>query len=232
MSGREIAMNARVLIVDDEPLIARVLRLNLTQHGFETDTALSGQGALAAAAQCPPALFVLDLDLPDMTGIEVIRRLRRWSRAPIIVLSGRTRSRDTVEALDAGADDYITKPFNMDELLARVRAVSRRAGDVSDIARVRVGGHTVDLARHLVMGPDGEVELTPIEWEILELLVRNAGKLVSQSQLLTEVGGAAYLRDSKSLRVHMTHLRHKLEPDPARPRHLRTEPGMGYRFSA
>ena len=225
-------MNARVLVIEDEPQIVRVLRVNLRRHGYEIDIARGGRAALAAAAQRPPALVVLDLDLPDMKGVEVIRRLRRWSRAPIIVLSGRMRSRDTVAALDAGADDYVTRPFDMGELMARLRAVARRAGDVSDIATIRVGGHTVDLAQHIVMGPEGTVELTPTEWEILEVLVRNAGKLVSQSQLLTEVGGTAHLRQGNSLRVHMTHLRHKLESNPARPRHLRTEPGMGYRFSA
>ena len=210
----------------------RVLRINLRRHGYETDIAPSGRAALAVAAQHPPALIVLGLDLPDMKGVEVIRRLRRWSRAPIIVLSGRMRSGDTVAALDAGADDYVTRPFDMEELMARLRAAARRAGDVSDIAKIRVGGHTVDLAQHTVTGPEGTVELTPTEWEILEVLVRNAGKLVSQTQLLTEVGGNSYLRQGNSLRVHMTHLRHKLESNPARPRHLRTEPGMGYRFSA
>jgi two-component system, OmpR family, KDP operon response regulator KdpE len=225
-------MNARVLVIEDEPQILRVLRIYLRRHGYETDIAPSGRAALAAAAQQPPALIVLDLDLPDMKGVEVICRLRRWSRAPIVVLSGRTRSTDAVEALDAGADDYVTRPFGMDELMARLRAVARRAGDASDLAKVCVGGHTVDLAQHIVTGPEGGVELTPTEWEILEVLVRNAGRLVSQSQLLAEVGGDAYLREGNSLRVHMTHLRHKLENDPARPRHLRTEPGMGYRFSA
>jgi len=225
-------MNARVLVIDDEPQIVRVLRTVLEKHGYQTDTALTGQAALAAAARRPPALVVLDLDLPDMKGVEVIRSFRRWSRAPIIVLSGRARSRDKVDALDAGADDYVTKPFSTDELLARLRAALRRAGAFSDIAQVRVGGHMVDLARHVVLGPEGEVELTPTEWEVLEVLVRNAGKLVSQPQLLTEVGGADYLRESNSLRVLLTRLRHKLEYDPARPRHLITEPGMGYRFSA
>jgi two-component system KDP operon response regulator KdpE len=225
-------LKARVLVIEDEPQIVRVLRISLRRHGYEIDIAPSGRTALAVAAQRPPALIVLDLDLPDMKGVEVIRRLRRWSRAPIIVLSGRMRSGDTVAALDAGADDYVTRPFDMEELMARLRAAARRAGHVRDIAKVCMGGHTVDLAQHTVTGPEGEIELTPTEWKILEVLVRNAGKLVSQSQLFTEVGRTAYLRESSSLRVHMTHLRHKLERDPARPRHLRTEPGMGYRFSA
>ena len=225
-------MSARVLIVDRNPQLVRILGISLRQQGYQTDAVADGRCALAAAARQPPALVVLDLYPPDLTGVEVIRRLRRWSRAPILVLSGRARTGDTVAALDAGADDYVTKPFDMDELLARVRALSRRAGQTPDIARVRIGGHAVDLARHRITGPRGEVELTPTEWEILEVLVRNAGRLVSQAQLLTEVGGSAYVKENRSLRVHMAHLRRKLETDPARPLHLQTEPGMGYRFSA
>jgi len=225
-------VSARVLIVDRNPQLVLVLGISLRQQGYQTDAAADGRCALAAAARQPPALVVLDLYPPDLTGVEVIRRLRRWSRAPILVLSGRARTGDTVAALDAGADDYVTKPFDMDELLARVRALARRAGHTPDIARVRIGGHAVDLARHRITGPRGEVELTPTEWEILEVLVRNAGRLVSQAQLLTEVGGTAYLRETRSLRVHMARLRRKLEADPSRPRHLQTEPGMGYRFVA
>jgi two-component system, OmpR family, KDP operon response regulator KdpE len=223
-------MNARVLVIGGEPQFVRVIRFMLQERGYELEAASSGQAGYAVAARRPPVLVVLDLDLPDMNGVGMIRRLRRWSRASIVVLSGRARSRDMVEALDAGADDYVTKPFEMDELLARLRAALRRAGDVSDIASVPVGVRTVDLARHAVTGPDGGVDLTPTEWEILEVLVRNAGRLVSQSQLLTEVGGSAYLRDSDCLRVYVTRLRRKLEDDPARPLHLITEPGMGYRF--
>jgi len=225
-------MSARVLIVDRNPQLVLVLGISLRQQGYQTDAAADGRCALAAAARQPPALVILDLYPPDLTGVEVIRRLRRWSRAPILVLSGRARTGDTVAALDAGADDYVTKPFDMDELLARVRALARRAGQTPDIARVRIGGRTVDLARHRITGPRGEVGLTPTEWEILEVLVRNAGRLVSQAQLLTEVGGSAYVKENRSLRVHMAHLRRKLERDPARPLHLQTEPGMGYRFSA
>ncbi len=215
-----------------EPQIVRVLRVNFKRHGYQADIVTTGRAALAAAAQHPPALVVLDLDLPDMKGVEVIRRLRRWSRAPIVVLSGRTRSSDTVAALDAGADDIRHQAVQHGRADGAAAGGDRRAGEVTDVAKVCVGPHTIDLAQHTVTGPEGEVELTPTEWEILEVLVRNAGKLVSQSQLFSQVGRRAHLRESSSLRVHMTHLRHKLEDDPARPRHLRTEPGMGYRFSA
>lgn len=224
-------MSTRVLITDSDTQLVRVLRISLGRQGYQTEAAANGRAALTVAARRPPGLVLLDLYLPDMPGVEVIHSLRRWSHAPIIVLSGRARTGDTVAALDAGADDFITKPFDMDELLARVRALSRRAGWAHDIAQVRIGGHTVDLARHVVTGPQDHVELTPTEWEILEVLVRNAGRLVSQAQLLTEVGGPAYLKGTRSLRVHMAHLRRKLEADPARPAHLQTEPGMGYRFS-
>ena len=225
-------MSARILIVDADPQIVRRLRIGLRRCGYQTATAASGRYALAAAARRPPGLVLLDLYPPDMKGVEVIRSLRRWSRAPIIVLSACARTGDTVAALDTGADDYLTKPFNMDELLARVRAVSRRAYRTHDIAQARIGEYTVDLARRLVIGPQGGVTLTPIEWEILEVLIRNTGRLVSQAQLLTEVGGSAYVKENRSLRVHIAHLRRKLESNPARPRHLQNEPGMGYRFSA
>jgi two-component system, OmpR family, KDP operon response regulator KdpE len=221
----------RVLVVDDEPQILRALRINLHARGYDVDTAPHGQAALATAGRRPPDLVVLDLGLPDMEGVEVIRGLRGWSRAPIIVLSGRAGSTDKVEALDAGADDYVTKPFNIDELFARLRAVSRRITDVDDISEINIGDHVVDLARHVVTGQDGEVRLTPTEWQLLEVLVRNIGKLVTQRHLLTEVWGPSYIGESNYLRVHMSHLRQKLEAEPSHPRHLLTEPGMGYRFN-
>jgi two-component system, OmpR family, KDP operon response regulator KdpE len=219
----------RILVVDDEPQIVRALRINLRARGYDVDVAPDGRAALAAAAQHPPDLVVLDLGLPDMEGVEVIRGLRGWTDAPVIVLSGRGDSTDKVAALDAGADDYVTKPFGVDELLARVRAVSRRAGGAAAAPIVAVGAHTVDLANRTVT-PDG-VRLTPTEWHLLEILLRNPGKLVSQRHLLQEVWGPRYGTETNYLRQYMAQLRRKLEADPAHPRHLLTEPGMGYRFA-
>ena len=223
----------RVLVVDDEPQILRALAINLRARHYEVFTAASGTDALAAAATHQPDLVVLDLGLPDIDGIEVIRGLRGWSTAPIVVLSGRTDSVDKVDALDEGADDYVTKPFSVDELLARLRAVSRRSvGDA--VPSVTFGHTTVDLADRRVTVRDGdvpsEVRLTPTEWHLLEVLLRHPGKLLSHRQLLTEVWGPGYETAGGNLRVYMAQLRRKLEADPARPRHLLTEPGMGYRF--
>jgi two-component system KDP operon response regulator KdpE len=224
----------RVLVVDDEPQILRALAINLRARRYEVFTAATGTAALATAASHPPDLVILDLGLPDIDGIEVIRGLRGWSTAPIVVLSGRTDSADKVDALDAGADDYVTKPFGVDELMARMRAVSRRATP-TDVTPTVVFGHTtVDLAARRVTVRDGEqvvdVRLTPTEWHLVEVLLRHPGKLLSQRQLLTEVWGPGYDTAGGNLRVYMAQLRRKLEADPARPRHLLTEPGMGYRF--
>jgi len=222
---------ARVLVVDDEPQILRALRINLRVRGYEVDTAASGKQALETAARHPPDLVILDLGLPDLNGVEVIGGLRGWSTAPIIVLSGRAESTDKVEALDAGADDYVTKPFGMDELLARMRAAVRRAGPADDAPQVRLGDLVVDLAAKRVTRPDGtDIRLTPTEWHLLEVLLRHPGKLMSQRQLLLEVWGPGYADATGNLRLYMTQLRRKLEPDPARPRWLHTEPGMGYRY--
>ena len=222
---------ARVLVVDDEPQILRALRINLRVRGYEVDTAASGKQALETAARRPPDLVILDLGLPDLEGVEVIEGLRGWSTAPIIVLSGRAESTDKVEALDAGADDYVTKPFGMDELLARMRAAVRRAGPADDAPEVRLGDLVVDLAAKRVTRPDGtDIRLTPTEWHLLEVLLRHPGKLMSQRQLLLEVWGPGYADATGNLRLYMTQLRRKLEPDPARPRWLHTEPGMGYRY--
>jgi two-component system KDP operon response regulator KdpE len=221
----------RVLVIDDEPQIVRALQINLKARGYEVHLAGTGTSALKVAAQHPPELVILDLGLPDFDGVDVIRGLRGWTEAPILVLSGRTDSTDKVEALDAGADDYVTKPFGIDELLARMRAVLRRSNIAQDQPVVTVGGATVDLAAKRVTLETGEdIRLTPTEWHLLEVLIRHPGKLMSQRQLLIEVWGPGYETASGNLRFYMGQLRRKLEADPARPKHLLTEPGMGYRF--
>ncbi|WP_434439241.1 response regulator [Lentzea sp. E54] len=220
-----------VLVVDDEPQIVRALRINLSARGYEVMTAYDGKSALSVAVEGKPDVVVLDLGLPDIDGVDVIAGLRGWSAMPIIVLSARTDSSAKVEALDAGADDYVTKPFGMDELLARLRAAVRRKTVLAvEEPIVRTSTFTVDLTVKRVHRDDSEVHLTPTEWGLLEILARNPGKLVSQKQLLAEVWGPAYVDESQYLRVYLAQLRRKLEPDPARPRHLITEPGMGYRF--
>jgi two-component system, OmpR family, KDP operon response regulator KdpE len=228
----------RVLVVDDEPQILRALRINLRVRHYDVDIAATGSQALEAAAKHPPDLVILDLGLPDLDGVEVIEGLRGWTQAPIIVLSGRADSTDKVEALDAGADDYVTKPFGMEELLARMRAAVRRTAPGASEPRVRLGHLVVDLAAKRVIRDDAvdgdgqasDIRLTPTEWHLLEVLLRNPGKLLSQRQLLTEVWGPGYADASGNLRLYMAQLRRKLEPDPARPRWLMTEPGMGYRY--
>ena len=221
----------RVLVVDDEPQILRALRINLRVRNYEVDTAASGSEALTAAGRHPPDLVLLDLGLPDLDGVEVIEGLRGWTQAPIIVLSGRADSTDKVEALDAGADDYVTKPFGMEELLARMRAAIRRTGPVADEPVIELGGLVIDLSAKTVTRAGGEaIRLTPTEWHLLEVLLRNPAKLLTQRQLLTEVWGPGYADASGNLRLYMAQLRRKLEPDPARPRWLLTEPGMGYRY--
>ena len=231
----------RVLVVDDEPQILRALRINLRVRQYDVHTAATGAEALEQASKHPPDLVILDLGLPDLDGVEVIQGLRGWTTAPIIVLSGRADSIDKVEALDAGADDYVTKPFGMEELLARMRAVARRAIADGDEPQVQLGDLVVDLAAKRVIreqdGQDGQhgqdgadVRLTPTEWHLLEVLLRHPGKLLSQQQLLAEVWGPGYADATGNLRLYMAQLRKKLEPDPARPHWLLTEPGMGYRF--
>ncbi len=249
----------RVLVVDDEPQILRALRINLRVRDYDVHVAATGAEALEVAGRYPPDLVILDLGLPDLDGVEVIQGLRGWTKAPIIVLSGRADSVDKVEALDAGADDYITKPFGVEELLARMRAAVRRTGAVEDLPRIQLGHLVVDLAAKRVTrqaavpagdqagaalagaagGPAGDdggpaqaddIRLTPTEWHLLEVLLRNPGKLLSRNQLLTEVWGPGYADATGNLRLYMAQLRRKLEPDPARPRWLITEPGMGYRY--
>ncbi|MFD7990348.1 response regulator [Streptomyces mexicanus] len=224
----------RVLVVDDEPQIVRALVINLKARKYDVDAAADGRTALDLAASRHPDVVVLDLGLPDMDGVEVIRGLRGWTRVPILVLSARHSSDEKVQALDAGADDYVTKPFGMDELLARLRAAVRRAEPVGtgedEVTTVETDEFTVDLAAKKVNRRGRDVRLTPTEWHLLEVLVRNTGRLVSQKQLLQEVWGPSYGTETNYLRVYMAQLRRKLEADPSHPQHFVTEPGMGYRF--
>ena len=223
---------ARVLVVDDEPQILRALQTSLRGAGYEVFTAATAASALAEAAARRPDAVILDLVLPDGDGTEVCRELRTWTSVPVIVLSVVGDEAEKVAALDAGADDYVTKPFGMDELLARLRAAVRRATThpTGGEPVVHAGSLDIDLAAKQVTRDGVVVHLTHTEWGILELLVRRQGKLVSQRQLLQDVWGPAYETESNYLRVYMAQLRRKLEPEPAAPRHLLTEPGMGYRF--
>jgi two-component system KDP operon response regulator KdpE len=221
----------RVLVVDDEPQILRALRINLLARQYQVVTAATGAEALRAAAADHPDLVVLDLGLPDMDGVDVVRSLRTWTPVPIVILSGRMNSAAKVDALDAGADDYVTKPFSVEELLARIRAVSRRLGPHETTQPVLVGRWKIDLGDRTIASESGEaVRLTPTEWQLLEILLQNPGRLVSQRQLLQQVWGPTYVEETHYLRQYMKILRRKLEDNPSRPQHLLTEPGMGYRF--
>jgi two-component system, OmpR family, KDP operon response regulator KdpE len=220
-----------VLVVDDEPALARALAINLRAHGWEVVTAADGRSALEAAATVRPDVVVLDLGLPDLDGTEVIAGLRGWTSVPIVVLSARQHGEDKVEALDLGADDYVTKPFAMNELMARLRAAVRRAQDSAPAAAdplVTVGDLSIDLARKRVSKAGVDVRLTPTEWAFLELLARNLGRLVPREQVLREVWGPAYEHETHYLRVYAAQLRRKLEDDPSAPRHLVTTAGVGY----
>jgi two-component system, OmpR family, KDP operon response regulator KdpE len=233
----EPGIDPRVLIVEDEPALLRALRINLRARGYDVAIASTGREALFEAHRRPPDVVLLDLGLPDTDGGEVIRELRSWSRAPVIVLSGRAGSGDKIGALDAGADDYVTKPFDMEELLARLRAALRRGDSVPASSRFTIGAYEIDTTAHTIVGhrddggisPD-ELHLTPTEWRLLEILLAAPGQLVGSDRLLGEVWGPGYERSTHYLRFHMAGLRRKLEDDPHRPRHLLTEPGMGYRY--
>ena len=223
----------RVLVVEDDPQLVRALVINMLARRYGVDAAPDGATALQLAATRRPDVVLLDLGLPDMDGVEVIRALRGWTRVPILVLSARRASEEKVAALDAGADDYITKPFSMDELLARLRAAVRRTEDlalVPEATLVETEGFSVDLSAKKVVRDGGDVRLTPTEWHLLEILITNPGRLITQKQLLQEVWGVTQANKSNYLRVYMAQLRRKLESDPAHPRYLITEPGMGYRF--
>jgi two-component system KDP operon response regulator KdpE len=221
----------RILIVEDEPQLLRALTINLRARGYEVKPAADGTSALVAAGAGDIDLVILDLGLPDMDGVDVVRALRGWNNVPVIVLSARDAQTAKVAALDAGADDYVTKPFGMDELLARIRAALRRTVPAADAPIVRTASFSVDLSAKRAERNGQEVRLTPTEWHLLELLVRNPGKLLSQQQLLQQVWGPSYATETNYLRVYMAQLRRKLEPHPSQPQHLLTEPGMGYRFA-
>lgn len=231
-------MTTRVLVVDDEPQIQRALEVNLVARGYQVDVAASGEEALALAASRRPDVVLLDLGLPGLDGLGVIGRLRAWSQMPILVLSARGEESDKVTALDAGADDYVAKPFGMGELLARMRAVlRRRQADAGDPV-VRTADFRLDLSSKQAVcttsdvKPHEEVRLTPIEWSLVEVLVRSPGRLVPRAELLREVWGPEHEHDTNYLRVHIANVRRKLEPEPSRPRYFLNEPGMGYRFRA
>jgi two-component system KDP operon response regulator KdpE len=234
------AAHARVLVVDDDPHLLKALRITLAPHGYAVDAAADGAAALVAVSRHAPDLLILDLGLPDMDGVEVLRDLRRWSTMPVLVLSARHGSADKVGALDAGADDYVTKPFSVDELLARVRVATRDRDPSGAPEVVTIGRYTINLADHSIRadgstsgdgaGHEQDVHLTRTEWQLLEAVVREPGKLVGQRYLLEQVWGPTYRTETQYVRQYMAQLRRKLEDEPARPRHLLTEPGMGYRF--
>ncbi len=224
--------NARVLVVDDEPAIRRFLRVSLSARGYIVFEADSGQAALSAVTSDRPDLIILDLGLPDMDGVQVTRLLREWTRLPIIILSVRGREADKIAALDAGADDYLTKPFGVGELLARLRVALRRAGQSGDQPLFASGDLVVDLTRRVVTVAGSEIQLTPTEYDLLRVLVANAGKVLTHHQLLRAVWGVGYEQELHMLRVNISNLRRKIEPDPTRPRYILTEPGVGYRLRA
>lgn len=220
----------KVLLADDDPQLVRALRITLAAHGYDIVSAADGAGAVAAAASEHPDVIVLDLGMPRLDGVAVIEAVRGWSEVPIIVVSGRTGSADKVAALDAGADDYVTKPFQIDELLARLRALTRRAGGAASVPLVRFGDVEIDRAAKAVTRGGERVHLTPTEWRMLDFLARNPGALVTRQDLLKELWGTEQVNDTGYLRLYVSQLRKKLEADPAHPEHLLTESGMGYRL--
>ncbi|MEV7692796.1 response regulator [Microbacterium sp. NPDC089189] len=220
----------KILVADDDPQLVRALRITLAAHGYDVVAAADGAAAVTLAAQTHPDLVLLDLGMPHLDGVQVIEALRGWTTAPIIVVSGRTGSADKVDALDAGADDYVTKPFQIDELLARLRALGRRTASTPDAPVVRFADVELDLAAKTVRRDGERVHLTPTEWRMLEFLARHPGALVTRQSLLKEIWASEQVSDSGYLRLYMSQLRKKLERDPAHPVHLLTEPGMGYRL--
>jgi two-component system, OmpR family, KDP operon response regulator KdpE len=222
----------RILVVDDEPQIRRALRVGLAGHGYDVQLAGTGEEALDLAAVAPPDVIILDLMLPGLSGLDVCKGLREWSQAPIIVLSAKGEERDKVEALDLGADDYLTKPFGMDELLARIRAALRRTAGEAPTPVLEIGELRLDQARRLLTSRGREIHLTPTEYDMLRYLMTNAGKVITHRALLRAVWGPGYEDGSQTLRFFIAQLRRKIEPEPSRPIYIRTEPGVGYRFRA
>jgi len=224
----------KILIADDDPQILRALRITLRAKGYEVVTAPDGNRAVSLAIDERPDLYLVDLGMPHLDGMELIRGIRGWSKAPILVVSGRTGSIDKVEALDAGADDYVTKPFSIDELLARIRALTRRVTEQDEVPVLQLGDVTMDLAAHSVTrnSPEGrrQIRLTPTEWQVMEVLGRHTGRLVSRQTLLTSIWGTDHVEDTGYLRLYVSQLRKKIEADPSDPVHLITEAGMGYRL--
>jgi two-component system KDP operon response regulator KdpE len=220
----------RVLVVEDDRSLVRALARNLNVRGYKVDVATDGATAVMRAADKKPDLVIVDLGLPELDGLEVIRSLRGWAEMPIIVLSARGSEADKIQALDAGADDYVAKPFGMGELLARIRAALRRAAPSEDRAVVQTPHFTIDLASKKVHSRDQEIHLTPTEWGMVEMLVRNPGRLITQPTILKEVWGPAFVDETQYLRSYIAHIRRKLEPEPSQPRYFITEAGMGYRF--
>ncbi|MGD0153191.1 MAG: response regulator [Thermacetogeniaceae bacterium] len=221
---------ARILIIDDEPQMRRLLKVALTAHGYETREAATGREGIEQSAIFRPDLIILDLSLPDLDGIEVVRQLREWTQTPVIILSVREQENDKIAALDAGADDYVTKPFSMGELLARIRTALRHASGAQNEPVLTFESLAIDLTRRQVLVDNKEIKLTPTEYELLRTLASNAGRVLTHRQLMRTVWGPAYEQETNYLRVYIRQLRHKIEPDPARPRHIITEPGVGYRF--
>jgi two-component system, OmpR family, KDP operon response regulator KdpE len=222
--------NARILVVDDEPEIRRFLRASLRAQQYEVIEASNGTQALEMMTQRQPDLMILDLGLPDIDGVEITRRIREWSQIPIIILSVRDREKDKIEALDVGADDYLTKPFGVGELMARMRVVMRRVSPETQEPVLAIKGLKIDLSRHMVTLADKDITLTPTEFELLRVLIQNAGKVITHRQLIHKVWGSGYDDESSLLRVNISNLRHKIEPDPNQPYYILTELGVGYRF--
>ena len=222
--------SARIMVIDDEPQMRRLLKVALTAHGYEIREAETGREGIAQAAVFHPDLIILDMSLPDLDGIQVVKQLREWTQTPVIILSVREQENDKIAALDAGADDYVTKPFNMGELLARLRAALRHAAGPGDEPVLAFGGLVIDLTRRQVSVEGKEVKLTPTEYELLRVLGVNSGKVLTHRQLMRMVWGPSYEQETNYLRVYIRQLRQKIEPDPARPRHIVTEPGVGYRL--